>query len=62
MYHIMNLVQYMFHIFLFRAPARMAVRTPAPINQLFNDETIAVHILLLDILRGIRHGFDRTQD
>ena len=34
---------------LFRVPARMVVRRPAPINQLFNDEYIAVHILFLDI-------------
>ena len=27
----------------------MAVRTPAPINQLFNDESIAVHILFVDV-------------
>ena len=29
---------------LFRVPARMVVRRPAPINQLFNDESIAVQI------------------
>ena len=27
----------------------MAVRRPAPIKQLFNDESIAVHISFLDI-------------
>ena len=27
----------------------MAVRTPTPINQLFNDESIAVQILFLDV-------------
>ena len=27
----------------------MAVRTPAPINQLFNYESIAVQIILLDV-------------
>ena len=31
-------------IMLFRVPARMVVRRPAPINQLFNDESIAVQI------------------
>ena len=28
----------------FRVPARMVVRRPAPINKLFNDESIAVQI------------------
>ena len=32
------------HYLLFRVPARMVVRRPAPINQLFNDESIAVQI------------------
>ena len=32
-----------------RPPARMAVRMPTPINQLFNDESIAVQIIFLDI-------------
>ena len=32
------------YIDLFRVPARMVVRRPAPINQLFNDESIAVQI------------------
>ena len=27
----------------------MVVRTPTPINQLFNDASIAVHILFLDV-------------
>ena len=45
---------------LFRVPARMFVRRPAPINQLFNDESIAVHIFLLIFIRGNSHGFDRT--
>ena len=27
----------------------LAVLTPAPINQLFNDESIAVQIILLDV-------------
>ena len=31
-------------LLLFRVPARMVVRRPAPINQLFNDESIAVQI------------------
>ena len=34
---------------LFRVPARMVVRRPAPINQLFNDESIAVQIRFLDV-------------
>ena len=35
---------------MFRVPARMVVRRPAPINQLFNDESIAVHILFFGYL------------
>ena len=34
---------------VFRVPARMVVRRPAPINQLFNDESIAVQIWFLDV-------------
>ena len=33
-----------YKVLLFRVPARMVVRRPAPINQLFNDESIAVQI------------------
>ena len=36
----------------------MTVRMPTPINQLFNDESIAVQILFLDVYSGISHGFD----
>ena len=32
----------------YRPPARMTVRMPTPINQLFNDESIAVQIIFLD--------------
>ena len=35
---------YIHYVLLFRVPARMVVRRPAPINQLFNDESIAVQI------------------
>ena len=31
-------------LLLFMVPARMVVRRPAPINQRFNDESIAVQI------------------
>ena len=32
-----------------RPPARMVVRMPTQINQLFNDESIAVKIIFLDV-------------
>ena len=40
----------------------MAVRTPAPINQLFNYESIAVQLIFWMSIRGISHGFNGTQD
>ena len=40
----------------------MAVRTPAPINELFNYESIAVQIIFWMFIRGISHGFNETQD
>ena len=42
----------------------MSVRMLTPINQLFNDESIAVQIIFLDVysIRGTSHGFNGTQD
>ena len=40
----------------------MAVRMATPINQLLNDDSIAVKIIFLMFIRQISHGFDGTQD
>ena len=42
----------------------MSVHMPTPINQLFNDESIAVKMIFLDvyIIREISHRFNGTQD
>ena len=40
----------------------MTVRIPTPINQPFDDESMAEHILFWMLIRGISHGFDGTHD
>ena len=45
------------------APVTSGCAYAQPINQLFNDELIAVQIIYFWMLiRGISHGFDGTQD
>ena len=46
---VMILIKWKTIHYLFRVPARMVVHRPTPINQLFNDESIAVQIWFLDV-------------
>ena len=57
-----NIYIYMDFVYGFRAPTRKVVRMLAPINQLFNDESIAVQIDFWMFIRGISHGFNGTHD